>query len=528
MITARLVVGLAMGLSIPWADPALAENVLRFTGKDAWAATMDPHSYADQDNKGATYQVYEALVDVDSKLALVPQLAVAWNIVDPTHWQFELRKGVRFHDGRPFIAEDVLFSIDRAQAKTSDFKDRVDGIAAVEVIDDHTVRITTTAPDPSLWLKLADVAIMSKAWAQAHDVTKPVDFVGAREETYASRHANGTGPFVLESFEPRGGWIMVRNPDWWGTADYPHNIERIVHVPKADPENVAALLNGEIDLLQIPPYWALDRIRSNPELKVTYRPKLHTMFFGLDQRSTELRSSNIKGRNPFQDKRVRQAMAYAIDMKSALHDLMGELFIPAGMIAAPGVNGYAPDLDQPLARDPERAKALLADAGYPDGFSVTLDCANDWGDDEIAECNGAALQLGDVGIEVAVNFMSADEWEEKVYRRRESDFYIAGRHMDPDSEQVLTELFHSQSEWNVVGYVNPRVDELIEKIEGEMVTYARDAYLEEAWRMVTDHFVYLPIRHGVSVFAMRKNLEIPPDPWDVPRFRLARLKQPGR
>ena len=524
MNTVGLVAGLAAGLLIAATDPAAAENVLRFTGKDAWAATMDPHSYADQDNKGAIYQVYEALLDVDSNLAVVPQLALAWKIIDARHWEFELRQGVRFHDGTPFTAEDVVFSIKRAQADTSDFDHRVDGIADVQAMDERTVRITTKAADPSLWLKLADVAIMSQAWSQAHDVTQPVDFVGAREETYASRHANGTGPFVLESFEPRGGWVMIRNPDWWGTADYPHNIDRLVHVPKADPKNVAALLNGEINLLQTAPYWALDQIRSKPELKVAYRTKLHTVFFGLDQGVDELRSSNVKGRNPFKDRRVREAMAHAIDMESALHALMGELFIPAGMIAAPGINGYAPDLDQPPARNPERAKALLAEAGYPDGFSVTLDCTDEWGDDEIAECNRAALQLGDVGIEVAVNFMSADAWDGKVYRRRESDFYIDGAHMDPDSEQVLRDLFHSQ--WNVVGYANPRIDELIEKIKGEMVTYARDGYLEEAWRIVTEDFVYLPIRHGVSVFAMRKNLEIPPDPWDVPRFRLARFTAP--
>ena len=198
--------------------------------------------------------------------------------------------------------------------------------------------------------------------------------MAAREETYATRHANGTGPFMLEAFEPRGGWVMVRNPAWWGTAEYPHNIDRVVHVAKADPENVAALLDGELDLLQIPPYWALDQIRGNPGLKLAYRTKLHTLFFGLDLGSTELRSSNIKGKNPFKDKRVRQAMAHAIDLGPILQNLMGELFIPAGMIVAPGVNGYAPELDQPLPYDPERAKALLVEAGYPDGFSVTLDC----------------------------------------------------------------------------------------------------------------------------------------------------------
>jgi peptide/nickel transport system substrate-binding protein len=395
------------------------------------------------------------------------------------------------------------------------------------VIDDHTVRITTRGPDPSLWLKLADVSIMSKAWAQAHGVAKLADFVGAREETFASRHANGTGPFMLESFEPRGGWVMVRNPDWWGTREYPHNVDRVVHVAKADPENVAALLDGELDLLQIPPYWALDQIRANPGLTLAYRTKMHTLFFGLDLGSTELRSSNIKGKNPFKDKRVRQAMAHAIDLEPILQNLMGELFIPAGTIVAPGVNGYAPELDQPLPYNPERAEALLVEAGYPDGFSVALDCCDDWGDDEIAECKGVAEQLGKIGIRVAINFLSQDDYDAKAYTRQ-SDFRIDGWHMDPDSERVLRELFHSQSEWNVVGYANPRVDELIEKIRTEMVTYGRDAYLEEAWRIVTDDLVYLPIRHGVSVFAMRKDLEIPPDPWDIPRFRLARFKEEGK
>ncbi len=180
----------------------------------------------------ATEQVYEALLDIDSNLAIVPQLALAWKPLDPTTWEFELRPGVTFHDGTPFTAADVVFSIERARAETSDFRRYVDGIAAVEAIDDHTVRITTAGPDPSLWLKLADVAIMSKAWAEQHGVTTPADYNRAREETYASRHANGTGPFMLEEFEPHGRWVMVRNPAWWGTAEYPHNIDRVVHIWK--------------------------------------------------------------------------------------------------------------------------------------------------------------------------------------------------------------------------------------------------------------------------------------------------------
>jgi peptide/nickel transport system substrate-binding protein len=461
----------------------------------------------------------------------VPQLAVAWKVAGLKQWDFELRRDVRFHDGSPFTAEDVLFSIERARAETSDFRGYVNGIAAVEQIDDHTVRITTIAPDPSLWLKLAEVAIVSKTWAQAHGVVEPADFNRARQETYASRNANGTGPFMVEAFDPGGDYVLVRNPDWWGAAEYPHNIDRIVHTRKeGDADKLAALLEGEIDLLQTPPYSALDQIRGTPGMQLAYRPKFLTLWLGLDQGSAELRSSNVKGKNPFKDKRVRQAMAHAIDIEPILRPLMQEMFAPAGMVVAPGVNGYAPELDQPTPYGVDKAKALLAEAGYPNGFSVTLDCPNDWGDDEIATCEGVAEQLGKIGIEVVVDFLPTAGWEAKVLNDRQSDFHIDDNTgaMDPDSEKILRDRFHSRGQLNVVGYANPRVDELIEKIEIEMVTYGRDAYLEEAWKIVTNDFVYLPIRHGVSVFAMRENVEVPADPWDIPRFRLARLKEEGK
>jgi peptide/nickel transport system substrate-binding protein len=487
---------------------------------------MDPHSYDASNTKVATKQVYEALLDIDSNLALVPQLALAWTPLDPTTWEFKLRPDVTFHDGTPFTAADVVFSIERAGAKTSVLRDSLDGIAAVKALDDHTVRFTTAAPDPSLWLKLADVAIMSGAWAEQHGVTTPADYNRAREETYASRHANGTGPFMVETFEPRGRYVLVRNPGWWGTADYPHNIDRVFHTWKeGDAEKLAALIEGEIDLLMAPPYSALDQIRRTPGLKLAHRPALMTAFFGLDQGSPELRSSNIKGRNPFKDRRVRQAISYAIAIEPILGDLMGELLVPAGILVAPGVNGYVAELDQPPPQDPERARALLAGAGYPDGFSVTLDCPSEYGDTHVATCRGVAEQLGAVGIEVAVNLLATNALDAKLYKDRQSDFFFEVWPMDPDPERVLREWF-GQNIWNVSGYANPRVDDLIGKIKTEMITYARDAYLEEAWRIVTEDLVYLPVRHGVSVVAMREDLDIPPDPWNVPRFRLARFKAP--
>ena len=237
------------------ASPAAAENVLRFTSISGGAVTMDPHSLYEAENRVATEQVYEALLDIDSNLAIVPQLALAWKPLNPTTWEFELRPDVTFHDGTPFTAADVVFSIERARAEGSDVSVFVDGIATVEAIDDHTVRFTTTGPDPSLWLKLAEVAIMSRAWAQEHDVTKPADVDRARQKRPTPR-ATPTAPArsCSKSSSPTaaGSWSAI--PSWWGTADYPHNIDRIVHIWKDDPENVAALLEGEIDLLQAVPY----------------------------------------------------------------------------------------------------------------------------------------------------------------------------------------------------------------------------------------------------------------------------------
>ena len=509
------------------AGPAAAENVLRFTSHGGGANnTFDPHSWFWTQNRTATEQVYEALLDVDSNLNVVPQLALAWKPLNPTTWEFQLRPDVRFHDDTPLTVEDVVFSIERARAKTSDLADFVGRIAEVEAVDDATIRIATTAPDPVLWLKLSHVAIMSKAWAQQHGVATPADFKGAREETYASRHANGTGPFVLQDFTPGSDYQLIRNPEWWGLAEYQHNIDRIVHTWSGDAErDLRALIDGKIDLLQDPPYAAHDLIRRTRGLKLEITRRLLTFYFGLDQGSAELRSSNVKGKNPFADRRVRQAMYQALDLEAILSGLMGDLLIPAGMVIAPGINGYSPELDQRLPYDPEKARALLVEAGYPDGFGVTVDCMNDTGDDEIATCRGVAAQLGEVGIQVTINFLSADDLYDKAYVRRQSDFYLDTWELELDSQRLLRMLAHSGSLVNATGYANPRVDELIEKIETEIVTYARDAYLEEAWRIVTDDIVYLPVRHSVTVWAMRDRLEIPVDPWGIPRFRLARLKE---
>jgi peptide/nickel transport system substrate-binding protein len=290
----------ALTLLIACAGPAAAENVLRWASS-AGALTFDPHAYDDTPTWAQFAQVYEQLIQLDSNLEPASGMAVAWRLVDPTTWEFELRPNVRFHDGTTFTADDVVFSFARAQTELPvAFADRIESIAEVRAIDEHTVRIETKFPDPQLWEKVRFIAIMSESWATAHDAQVPLN-VSAGQENYASRHANGTGPFILKEFEPNGPVVMVRNPDWWGLERYPHSIDRIEFTPIADPEErLAAFLRGDLDLLPDPPFAALDRIRSTPGVKLAQAPELRTIWLSLDQGREELRSSNVKGQEPLQ------------------------------------------------------------------------------------------------------------------------------------------------------------------------------------------------------------------------------------
>lgn len=389
---------------------------------------------------------------------------MTWRPVGPVIWEFELRHGVRFHDGAPFTAEDVVFSIERARAEPSAYADYLADISDVRSVDAQTVRITTRAPDALLPDRLRKLFIMSKAWAEEHSVTHASDY-DAGEQTHATRYANGTGPFILEAFEPGGRIVLRRNGEWWGYGQYPVNIDRIEFTAIAAPEQrLAALLNGEIHLLISPPFEALDRVRHTPGLKIEQMTSLLTIFLGLDQASPELRLADIKGRNPFKDERVRQAMYQAIDIETIRKDIMQGLSAPAGMIIPPGVNGYAPELDRRLPHDPEAAKELLAQADYPNGFGVTLDCPNNRfiNDEEI--CRTVAAQLGKIGIAVSVNAQPQDRHFQKVDSHN-SDFYMAASTAETlDSLEVFRNFFASEGVWNGAGYVNPRVDALIEEL----------------------------------------------------------------
>jgi peptide/nickel transport system substrate-binding protein len=248
------------------------------------------------------------------------------------------------------------------------------------------------------------------------------------------------------------------------------------------------------------------------------------LLLGLNQGTPRLHSGDVAGANPLKDKRVRRALYQAIDVKTIRDEVMGGLAVPTGITIPPGVNGYAPELDQRLPHDPARAKALLAEAGYPAGFGVTLDCPNNRYLNDEAICRAVAAQLGEIGVRVTVDAAPKEVHFAKLFERR-TDFYLLGYLTASfDSALHLRELYHSRAgRWGATGYANPALDALIDQIDGVLVTYARDALIEKAWRMILDDVVVIPLHRQMIVWAMRDGLDLSVSPLNSPTFSRARL-----
>ena len=341
------------------------------------AVSVDPYGHDELLTIWVQNLVFESLTNYDWRGRLEPGLAVSWKRLDALTWEMELRQGIVFHDGTPFTSADVVFSVERAKADTSTQRGTVSTIAGVEAVDADTVQFTAANSNPIPWEDLGSLSIMSKDWAERHGAELPSQLGDDRWE-YAEMHANGTGPFMLEAFEPSARTVLVRNADWWGLTQHPHNIDRIVQTRVDDPTQGANLfLVGEIDVLQSPPGDQLERIAATPGLKVQKAETNQTFYLGFDEASPELRSSNIKGRNPFADRRVRQAVYQGIDLQRIVEALHG-LAVPAGMLIWPTGIGWSEDLDRRLPYDPAKAKALLAEAGYLGGLQRSVGLLGGW------------------------------------------------------------------------------------------------------------------------------------------------------
>lgn len=493
--------------------------------------TLDPHAQNEGPTHTLAHHIYETLVWRDDKGRLLPRLAASWKIAaDPTVWEFKLRPNVKFHDGSAFTAEDVVFSLQRAMMPTSDMKGLFTAVDSVTVVDDLTVNVKTKGPSPLFVNNLTNTFIMDKGWSEKNNVTKPQDYKN-KEENYAVRNANGTGPFTLVSREAEVKTVLKANANHWGKSQYGSQVTEIVYTPiKADATRIAALLSGEVDFVQDVPVQDVERLQKTKGVRVETGPENRTIYFGVDLSSPELKSSDVKGKNPFADVRVRQAMFNILDREAIKKVVMRGQSVPAGMAIPSFVNGYSKQMDAFPKPDVAAAKKLLAEAGYPNGFSVNLDCPNDRYLNDEAICQAYVGMLGRIGIKATLVSQSRTLHFPKV-QKAETDFFLMGWGVPPfDSDYVFNFLIHTKNDrfggWNASKYSNAAVDQMTQSLATDTNIPNRNATIGKIWAQLQKDVVLIPVHHQMLAYAMKTGIDINVHPENQPNMVYARYPQP--
>jgi peptide/nickel transport system substrate-binding protein len=503
--------GLLLGAAAVPAAARAATTTFRWANNGD-ATAMDPDTLQETVQLSFLANIYEPLVQRNRDLKLEPGLAIKWRQVSPTVWRFDLRPGVKFQNGTPFTAADVVFSVHRMQAKTSAMRAVLGMVKEVRAINPLTVEFVTKHPDPIFPQEQTNLLIMSKAWCEKHDTTVPV--VLGSGQNYAILHAMGTGPYKVVSRQPGSKTIAVRNPLWWGKLN-PRAPDRVeFDVIGNDSTRVAALLSGEEDMIYTVPPQDMARIAHAPGVQVIEHPELRTIYLALDVSRPQLLTSNIKGKNPLQDVRVRRAFALAIDEDLIAKRVMLGQAHPTWLMWGPGVNGYNPKLDVRPKTNVAEAKKLMDEAGYPHGFTIGLDCPDDRYVMDEQICTAVSAMLGRIGVKVNLDAQTKSKFFAKILAPKyNTDFYLLGWTPSTyDAENVLYALLGTRNgergEINAGGYSNPKLDALIEKIGTESNETARDKMIDDAARIIQHDVPVIPLHQQVIVWAVRKGYTV--------------------
>lgn len=498
---------LCAALSLAGAHSVLAAE-LRI-GLAADVTSLDPHFLNVAPNNNAAWQIFDALVHVDGNARLIPGLAVSWRPVDATTWEFKLRKGVKFHDGSDFTAEDVMFSLERPATLTASpgpFTGFVKPIVARKIVDPWTIRLKTAAPYAMLPYDLDSIFIVSKKAA-----------AGASTEDFNSgKAAIGTGPYKLLRFA-RGDRIeLARNDAYWGGKSSWDKVT--LRILPEDTARIAALLAGDVDAIENIPTADLTRLKANPDFRLEQKVSWRTMFLHLDQyREHPPHLSDKSGKplakNPFMDARVRLAMSKAINRKAIVERVMEGNAIAAGNLVSPPVFGHVPEL-KPEAYDPQGAKQLLAAAGYPDGFALTLFAPNNRyvNDEQLAQT--LAQMLARIGIQTRVQTMPASVYFAKA---RAGEFSCALLGWGSFSGDLALRALVATPDpakgygaWNWGHYSNPKVDALLVQDFATLDNAKREALAREAARLALKDVPVILLHHQLASWAMKKNIAYSP------------------
>lgn len=480
-----------------------------------WAATtdpqtLDPHAVNSAPVLGFLNNVYEGLLRRDRDMKVEGALAERWEPLGEDGWRFHLRRGVTFHDGSAFSAEDVLFSYQRASAEEADVRSWFAPVSAVKMVDDFTIDFMTKAPNPIFPDSIANFMIMDKDWSEANGTAR----TSTQSEGFATLNANGTGAFKVVERSPGVRTVLEPFEGWWGEVE--HNVTRAVFTPVTQQATaVAALISGEVDFINPVPLQDVPRLEGATGVKILQGVEARVIMLGFAHEAAALKFSDETGdANPFRDPRVRKAVYQAIDVDTLISKVMRGNAAAASLLVSPAMRGYSPDLSARYPFDRDASKALLAEAGYPEGFSFGLSCPNDRYINDASICTAIVGMLAKVGITAKLNAMPVRQYWPEL-RADQFDMYLLGWTPGTlDAEHPIRFLLATPDvekklgSWNFGGFSNARVDALLPKIQREIDPAARQAMLDEVHSLLQDEVAYVPLYVQPLVWGMKQNVEV--------------------
>jgi len=475
--------------------------------------TMDPHSQNEGLTNSMNGQVYERLVMRDKQLGIAPSLATEWQQVSPLVWRFKLRPGVKFHDGSPFNADDVAFSVERAKSPSSQIAAYATACGTVKKIDDLTVEFHLPAVNPIFLQHLDTIFIMSKPWSEKYKVTKPLSFKD-KEETHASLNANGTGPYMLVSRQPAIKTVYKRNPAWWGKLE--GNVQEIVYSQISnDATRLAALISGEIDFVLDPAPRDVARLRNTEGVRVIDGMENRVIYVGMDQaRDSLLYGKSPDGKNPFKDVRVRRALYQAIDIETIKTKLMNGQSQPTGVLVPSPLAAFNdPEIEKRLPYDLAKSKALMAEAGYASGFEVTFDCPNNRYINDEELCIALAAMWDKIGVKVRVNAMPRSTYFPKTEKLDTSLYLFGWGGAITDAETTFTPIYRNRGtagvgEYNRGNYKDDKLDAMAAATSTEADPAKRREMIKAVFREHNEQMRHIPLHRQFIPWAARKNVNV--------------------
>lgn len=472
--------------------------------------TMDPHAVNSAPVLGFLNNIYEGLVRRNKQMKIEGSLAESWEALGSDGWRFNLRKGVKFQDGSDFNAEDVMFSYQRASSEEADVRSWFAPVSEVIVQDDYTIDFMTKAPNPLFPDSIANFMIMDKTWTESNDASRP----SKEAENFATRNTNGTGAFALKSRDPGVRTILAPNASWWDELE--SNITEAVYTPIGEASTgIAALLSGEIDMIEPIPLQDVPRMKQRDGFTVHEGVEARVLMFGFGHEADKLKySDETSDKNPFQDVRVRKAIYQAIDVNALTSKVMRGTATSASQLVSEDMRGYSTSLADRFPLDVEASKKLLAEAGYPDGFSFGLMCPNDRYINDEAVCRATASMLAKIGVDAKLTTMPVRSYWPEL-REDNFDMYLLGWSPGTfDAEHPMRFLASTPNKekklgsWNFGGYSNARIDELLPMIQTEIDNTKRQAMIDEAHKLIQDEVAYVPMYVQPLIWATKDSISL--------------------